>query len=433
MTENHLPKNKNEKYILPFIIVMVLMLLWNMCRNINDVLIPHLKRACRLTDVQSTFIQSAFFGAYFLLALPAGMYIRRKGYKAGMIAGLVIACVGASLFYPAAQTRFYPLFLGALFIMAAGFTFLETAATPYVAKLGEPEGASSRLSLSAAIGSCGAAGAPYIASLLLLHKKDVSAAEINAYAPEQLNQFLSNEASLVKLPYIALACLFLVAALCIVFVKLPGINEHSDEHYEFKNIFRFKHAYLGALAVFAYVGAEVGIVSFFIRYAKSMNLEGLTERKAALFISLFMLLVLAGRLSGSWLLKKAPAPRMLLISAGGACACVALAIVAPGYYSLYLLALVGLFTSVMYPLIFTLSIRELGAYTKTASSLLIMGIVGGAVVPPLMGLLSDRGDIRFAYLFPAACYVYVIYYARKGSQITYKKSQSVNVKSLEPV
>ncbi|MDI3321008.1 L-fucose:H+ symporter permease [Pinibacter soli] len=431
--DNHLPGIKKEKYIVPFIIVMTLMLLWNMCRNINDVLIPHLKRACRLTDVQSTFIQSAFFGAYFLLALPAGLYIRRKGYKAGMVAGLVIACVGACLFYPAAQTRYYPLFLGALFIMAAGFTFLETAATPYVAKLGAPEGASSRLSLSAAIGSCGAASAPYIASLLLLHKKDVSAEEINAYAPEQLNQFLTNEASLVKLPYIALAVLFLLAAICILFTKLPTIQENADEQYKFKNVFRYKHAYLGALAVFAYVGAEVGIVSFFIRYAKSMNLEGLGERKAALFITLFMLLVLAGRLSGSWLLKRAPAQRMLLISAGGACVCVALAIVAPGYYSLCLLALVGLFTSVMYPLIFTLSIKDLGAYTKAASSLLIMGIVGGAVVPPLMGILSDRGDIRLAYLFSAACYVYVIYYARKGSRIIHKKPQTISVESLEVV
>ncbi|WP_232373223.1 L-fucose:H+ symporter permease [Pinibacter aurantiacus] len=429
--ENQLPRNKNEKYIVPFIIVMTLMFLWNMCRNINDVLIPHLKRACRLTDVQSTFIQSAFFGAYFLLALPAGMYIRRKGYKAGMVAGLVIACVGACLFYPAAQTRYYPLFLGALFIMAAGFTFLETAATPYVAKLGAPEGASSRLSLSAAIGSCGAIGAPYVASLLLLHEKDVSTAEINAYPPEQLNQFLTNEASLVKLPYIALAVFFLLVSICILFIKLPSIQENTDEQYKFKNVFRYRHAYLGALAVFAYVGAEVGIVSFFIRYAKSMNLEGLGERKAALFISLFMLLVLAGRLSGSWLLKKAPAPRMLVISAGGACACVGLAILAPGYWSLYLLVLVGLFTSVMYPLIFTLSIKDLGAYTKAASSLLIMGIVGGAIVPPLMGILSDRGDIRLSYLFPVACYVYVIYYAKKGSRIAYKKPQTVNVKDLE--
>jgi FHS family L-fucose permease-like MFS transporter len=171
---------------------------------------------------------------------------------------------------------------------------------------------------------------------------------------------------------------------------------------------------LGVLAVFCYVGAEVGIVSFLIRYSKSQHLPGLTEQRSALFISVFMGLVLAGRLAGAYLLKKASSPRMLLVSAVGAFLLVLFAFSTQGYFSIWCLALVGLFTSIMYPIIFTLSIKDLGNYTKTASSLLIMGVVGGAVIPPVMGLISDRVGIRYAFFAPMLCYLYVVFYSVKG-------------------
>lgn len=177
---------------------------------------------------------------------------------------------------------------------------------------------------------------------------------------------------------------------------------------------------LGVLAVFSYLGAEVGIVSFMIRYAQSLHIPGLSGQKAALFISLYMGLVLAGRLAGALLLKKIKPSNVLLISSVGAIVLVVLAILTTGYFSLFSLALVGLFTSVMYPVIFTLSIKGLGDYTKTASSLLIMGVVGGAVIPPLMGLVSDQGGIRLAYVLPVICYIYVTYYAIKGFKIKNK-------------
>jgi FHS family L-fucose permease-like MFS transporter len=411
---------RTQRFPVPLLIVMSLMFFWNMSRNINDILIPHLKRACQLTDLQSSLVQSAFFGAYFLMALPAGMYIQRKGYKAGMIAGLLIALLGAALFYPAAETRYYPLFLGALFIMAAGFTFLEVTATPYISKLGDPDEASSRLSLSAAMGSVGATIAPYIGSLMLLHKEDIPESVMKNYSAEQLNVFLSNEASLVKLPYISLALLFLAMSILLYFVKLPSIKDETPVQHSFKNIFNYPHTLLGVLSVLCYLGAEVGIVSFLIRYSQSLHIQGLTQQKAALFISLFMGLVLIGRLGGAYVLKKIAAPRMLLISAGGALVLVFLAILANGYFSMFLLSCVGLFTSVMYPVIFTLSIRGLGSYTKTASSLLIMGIVGGALVPPLMGYVSDKAGIRWSFIFPMICYLYVIFYAISGHQIKNK-------------
>lgn len=413
--------SKRATFLVPLLIVMSLMFFWNMSRNINDILIPHLKRACQLTDFQSSLVQSAFFGAYFLMALPAGIYIHRRGYKAGMVTGLLIAAAGAALFFPAAEIRYYPLFLGALFIMAAGFTFLEVTATPYISKLGDPGEGSSRLSLSAAVGSVGATVAPYIGSLLLLHKEDIPEATIQTYTASQLQTFLKAEADLVKLPYVSLALLFFAMAVLLIFIKLPPIKEEGSDRYTFKDVLNYRHLLLGVGAVFCYVGAEVGIVSFLIRYAQSLKIPGLTQQKAALFISLFMGLVLAGRLGGAYVLKKIAAPRMLIISAGGAFLLVAVAMLAGGYGSLFLLALIGLLTSVMYPVIFTLSIEGLGQHTKTASSLLIMGIVGGALVPPAMGYVSDQVGIRWSFIFPALCYIYVLFFAVKGHRVRLRK------------
>jgi MFS transporter, FHS family, L-fucose permease len=413
-------QTKTSSILFPLLIVMCLMFFWNMSRNINDILIPHLKRACQLTDLESSLIQSAFFGAYFLMAIPAGYFIQKKGYRVGMITGLLTAALGAALFYPAAEIRYYPLFLLALFIMAAGFTFLEVTATPYISKLGDPEGASSRLSLSAAVGSLGATIAPYIGALLLLHEKDIPQTSIDSFSATELQAFLTAEANLVKLPYLGLAGLFIAMGLLLCFIKLPTIADEEQSNYSFKKIFQFSHAMYGIGAVFCYVGAEVGIVSFLIRYSKSMELDGLTEQKSALFITVFMALVLAGRLFGSYILKKFSPPKMLVVSSLGAFLLVLLAIITTGYTSIWSLVFIGLFTSIMYPIVFTLSIKDLGAYTKTASSLLIMGIVGGAIVPPIMGYISDNIGIRYAFFAPLVCYAYVIYFAVKGHKIITK-------------
>ncbi|WP_028523827.1 L-fucose:H+ symporter permease [Runella limosa] len=406
-------KNRNQ-FLIPLLVVMSLMFIWNLSRNINDVLIPHLKRACQLTDFQSSLVQSAFFGGYFLLALPVGQYIRRFGYRAGMITGLFMAALGAFLFFPAAETRFYPLFLTALFIMAAGFTFLEVTATPYVSVLGDPEKASGRLSLAAAVGSVGATIGPYLGAVFLLHATDTPETAVQQFSPSQLADYLNAEAQLVKMPYLSLGALFMVLGGMLFFIKMPAIHEEGEENVRLKSIFKFKHTVLGALGVFCYLGAEVGIVSFLIRYSKSLQIDGLGEQKAALFITLFMALVLVGRLAGAYFLQKVNPSKVLIACALGAIALVAVAIVSTGYVSIFSLSIVGLFTSVMYPILFTLSIKNLGAYTKTGSSLIIMSIVGGAIVPPLMGLISDMYSIRFAFLLPVLCYAYILYYAQKG-------------------
>lgn len=409
-------KNRNV-VIVPLLAVMSLMFIWNLSRNINDILIPHLKRACQLTDFQSSLIQSAFFGGYFLLALPVGQFISKYGYKTGMIAGLLIAAIGAILFFPAAETRYYPLFLGALFIMAAGFTFLEVTATPYISVLGNPDQASSRLSLATAVGSLGATIGPFIGSRFLLHATDVSPLTVVGFNPSQLNQYLNAEAQLVKTPYLSLGSLFVIIAILLYFVKLPKIQDDNKVTQSFKSILKFRHTVLGSLGVFCYLGAEVGIVSFMIRYAKSSGIIGLTEQSAALFITFYMALVLIGRLAGAYGLRKLNPTIVLMVCSLAAIVLIFISILSSGHSSVYALSLVGLFTSVMYPILFTLSIKDLGIYTKTGSSLIIMSIVGGAIIPPVMGLLSDSFGIKLAFIIPVICYAYLVYYAKIGHMV----------------
>ncbi|GAB2537833.1 L-fucose:H+ symporter permease [Spirosoma aerophilum] len=421
---------KSSRFVVPLLVVMSLMFIWNLSRNINDVLIPHLKRACQLSDLQSSLVQSAFFGGYFLLALPVGQFIRRFGYRAGMVTGLLMAAMGALLFFPAADTRYYPLFLGALFVMAAGFTFLEVTATPYISVLGAPERASSRLSLASAVGSIGATLGPYLGARFLLHTEDTPESTLAQLSPAQLETFLQHEAQLVKSPYLTLAGVFVLLGLWLLVVKLPTIADPDEASIRLTDIFRFRHTVLGALGVFCYLGAEVGIVSFLIRYAKAQQLPGLTEQKAALFITLFMALVLTGRLAGAWLLQRLNPSRLLTTCASGAALLVVVAMLTSGYDSMYALASVGLCTSVMYPILFTLSIKNLGPHTKTGSSLIIMSVVGGAVIPPIMGLLSDTQGIRLAFVIPVLCYGYVIYYSWRGHQVQSASGPGLAVRSV---
>ncbi|MEM6641415.1 MAG: L-fucose:H+ symporter permease [Bacteroidota bacterium] len=416
-------KENYSQYLVPLIIVMALMFFWNLSRNINDVLIPHLKRACQLTDFQSSLVQSAFFGAYFVIALPAGWYIQKKGYRMGMITGLLIAAVGAFLFYPAAETRIYPFFLLALFVMAAGFAILEVTASPYITKLGDPEGASSRLSMAAAIGSLGATIAPSLAAFLLLHEEDVAQSTIDAFSASQLDAFLSAEADLVKPPYLVLGGILVVIALVVVFINLPVIqDEQGGDKKRLLDILKFKHTLYGVGAEFFYVGAEVGIVSFIIRCAKWFNIPELTEQKSAQFITAFMALVLVGRLLGVYILKRFKPQYVLAFCSISAFLMVMIAILSDGYFSLVCLSIVGFFTSIIYPIIFSLSMKDLKEYTKTGSSVFLLGIVGGAIVPPLMGYISDVVGIRYAFVIPLICYVYLLFFALTGHKVKTEKA-----------
>jgi MFS transporter, FHS family, L-fucose permease len=413
-------KGESSNYFMPLLIIFCLMFIWNLSRNINDVLIPHLKRALQLTDFQSSLVQSAFFGAYFCMSIPAGLFLKKFGYKNGIIAGLAIAGIGALLFYPAAETRIYPIFLLGLFVLASGFTFLEVTATPYVSILGDPEKASSRLSISAALGSLGASIGPWLAALMILHKEDVSVDYIKSLSPDALNSFLQSEADMVKQPYMYLIAVLVVLIIITKLTKLPEI-EHENATGEDKtsvwDALKFKHTRNGMFAEFCYMVAEVGMVSFIIRYCKFLELPGVTEQYAARYISAFMICVLIGRILGGYILTKFKPNRVLFVMSIITILLVAGAITFQSIYSIYCIVLVGLSTSMVFPIVFTLSIKNLGIHTKSGSSLMFMCVVGGAFGPPIMGLISDNSSIRWAFIVPLLCYIVMAWYAKTGSKI----------------
>ena len=297
----------------------------------------------------------------------------------------------------------------------------NVTASPYITKLGSPEGASSRLSMAAAIGSLGATIAPVLAATLFLHEVDVPQETIDAFSPNQLETFLSGEADLVKPPYIILGAILIVIAIIVVFTKLPVIeDEQGGDKKPLIDILKFKHTLYGVGAEFFYVGAEVGIVSFIIRYAKWFNIPELTEQKSAQYITAFMGLVLVGRLLGVYILKKFKPQHVLAFCSISAFIMVGLAIVTNGYFSLACLSIVGFFTSIIYPIIFSLSMQDLKEYTKTGSSVFLLGIVGGAIVPPLMGYISDTAGIKYSFIIPLICYVYLLFFAVKGYKVNIK-------------
>ncbi|MEM9987284.1 MAG: MFS transporter, partial [Bacteroidota bacterium] len=273
----------------------------------------------------------------------------------------------------------------------------------------------------AAIGSLGATIAPALASVLLLHEVDVPQATIDAYSPAQLEAFLSSEAELVKPPYLVLGGILLLIALVVVFTKLPTIqDEQGGDQKPLRDILRFRHTLYGVGAEFFYVGAEIGIVSFIIRYAKWFDLPELTEQKSAQFITAFMALVLIGRLLGVYILRKFKPQAVLAFCSISAFVMVMIAILSDGYLSLACLSSVGFFTSIVYPIIFSLSMQDLKEYTKTGSSVFLLGIVGGAIVPPVMGYVSDTIGIKYAFIIPLICYVYLLFFALRGYVVNIK-------------
>lgn len=418
MTNRSAPLTEKQ-YVLPLILVTSLFFLWALGVNLNDILIPHLKKTFQLTDFRSSLIQSAFFGGYFLAALPAGRVMERIGYKKGMLIGLLMCAVGAFLFIPAASVRVYGFFLFALFLMACGQGFLEVGANPYVTILGPPESSERRLNLAQSFNAVGAFVTPYIGKVFILSGVEYSAAQLSAMTPDQLQAYSATEAARVKGPYLAITGIFLLVAALIYFSKLPEIQEAAgttplkSEKEELRGIWHQKHLLKGVLAQFFYVGAQVGVTSFIIRFAQH-SLPGTPERTAANYLWWHLLGFMIGRFAGSAMMKHIPAPRLLGLFAGGALVCVLVAILATGAAPVWAVVLIGLFNSIMFPTIFALSLKNLGAYTKLGSSLLVMSIIGGAVFPSLMGLVSDASNIQWAFAVPLVCYAYVLYFAVQG-------------------
>jgi FHS family L-fucose permease-like MFS transporter len=393
-----------RRYVLPLILITSLFFLWAVGVNLNDILIPHLKGAFHLTDFQSSFVQVAFFGGYFLAAWPAGRIMEKIGYQRGIVCGLLICAVGAFLFIPAASVRMYAVFLLGLFIMACGQSFLEVSANPYVTFLGPPQTAEQRLNVAQSFNAVGAVVTPILGSTFILSRAHAAAA--------------GSEADVVRIPYMVIVGIFVAMALIIYTAKLPVIQEEKaeDEDSSFPGIMAFPHLLKGVATQFFYVGAQVGVASFVIRFVQHTH-PGTLDTQAANYLKLHLLGFMIGRFAGSALMKKIQPAMMLAAFAVGSVISVLLVIFSTGALALSGIVLLGFFHSIMFPTIFALSIRHLGPYTKRGSSLVVMAILGGAVFPALMGRISDASNIQRAFFVPLVCYLFVLYFATRGYRV----------------
>ncbi|MEA5404577.1 L-fucose:H+ symporter permease [Arcicella sp. DC2W] len=407
-----------NRYLVPFILLTTLFFLWGFAHNLNPILIPHLKKACQLSDFQSSLIDGSFFIAYFIMAIPAGMVMKRFGYKTGIIAGLLLFAIGAFLFIPAANTRVFGLFLTALFVIASGLTFLETAANPYMTVLGEPEGAAQRLNLAQSFNGLAATIAPLLGGLFILSGNTLTSVETASMSTEQMSAFLDGEAATVKLPYLIIGIIVLLVAVLLYKSKLPEITEagHDIElPTGSQSIMRHKHLVWGIAAQFFYVGAQVCVSSFFIRYLGKT--AGIDEKTAANYLSAALLCFMVGRFIGTFLMKYISPNILLAIYALVNIILLTVVVIYGGMISVYALIGVEFFMSIMFPTIFSLSIQSLGKETKIGSSLVIMSIVGGAIFPLIMGRMSDLMSIQVAYAVPLICFFVVFYFGWKGSKV----------------
>ncbi len=420
---NGATQNTKATYTGELTVLTTLFFMWGFLTCLNDILIPHLKAVFLLNYAEAMLVQLSFFAAYFIVSLPSGTIVERIGYKRGIVIGLVTAGVGCLIFYPAAGMQSYPLFLLALFVLASGITLLQVAANPYVAILGKPETASSRLNLTQAFNSLGTTIAPYFGALVILSVAVKSAEEIQRMAPAQLSAYQLTQASAVQVPYLWLAAALLAIAAVFAFLKLPQIEAGSvgssagdgrnlDAHHS--SAWGYRHLVLGAAGIFVYVGAEVSIGSFLVNYIGNPAVLGITAAQAGKFVSFYWGGAMVGRFIGSGVQRKIKPGTVLAFNAVFAALLVITSMISFGYLAMISILLVGLFNSIMFPTIFTLAIDGLGKHTGQGSGILCMAIVGGAVIPVIQGFLADRIGIHHAFLLPVLCYIYIFYYGLKG-------------------
>ena len=414
----------NERTASPRVALAVattIFFMWGFITVLNDVLIPHLKSVFTLNYAQAMLVQFIFFGAYFVMSLPAGRVIARCGYRASLVIGLAVSGLGALLFVPAAQLVAYSLFLGAFFVLASGITLLQVAANPYVGLMGDPRYASSRLNLAQALNSLGTTLAPKFGGALILSGTVLGAAEFARLAPAGQLAYRAQQAALVTGPYIGLAATLFALALVVWLFRLPPLTEATaradSSRHRFADVLRHRHLRLGVLAIFLYVGAEVSIGSFMISYLSMPSIGAISEAAAAGYVSLYWGGAMIGRFAGFLLLRRLDPRRLLGAFAVIAALLLSATMLTHGRPALWSIVAIGLFNSIMFPNIFALGIEKMGAMTDKASSLLVMAIVGGAIVPVLQGLLADHIGVQHAFVLPLACYAYIVYYGFAGSRV----------------
>jgi MFS transporter, FHS family, L-fucose permease len=405
--------SKTNKYLLPFILITSLFFFWGLIINLDSILIPHLRKAFQLNTLQSSLIDSAVFIAYFLMAIPAGKIMQRWGYKTGIVTGLFLFACGSFLFVPAANNNEYTFFLGALFILACGLAMLETAANPYATVLGPEQSSTQRLNLAQSFNGLAVVVAPLIGKYFILSGKDFTDDQLAHMTFMARSVYFHSEASSVKGPYTVIGILILAVAILFLLTKLPDIKEEKTEQGSLWHTLRHKHLRWAVVTQFFYVGAQVCVTSFFINLAKRS--AGLNEKVAADYLVAYGIGFMAGRFFGTFLMKFIQPAKLLSAYALVNILLALVAVFSKGMITVYALIGIGFFMSIMFPTIFALGIKGLGHETKIASSLIIMSIVGGALLPPVLGFISDKtNNIQTGYIVPLACFIIVLFFGLSG-------------------
>ena len=405
-------------YSRPLAIVTTLFFMWGFLTCLNDILVPHLKSIFDLGYAQVMLVQFAFFSAYFLFSVPWSKIVNTVGYQKTMVVGLLTMAIGAFLFVPAASAASYPLFLTALLILAAGITGLQVAANPYVVVLGKPQTAPSRLDLTQAFNSLGTTIAPKIGGLLILSAAPLAIEQLRQLAPQALHAYRVQTAASVKVPYTVITVALLLLAVLIGTFKLPKIETAAYRPGEKVNDSIWKHPnlFLGAIGLFAYVGAEVSIGSFLVNYFGLPEIAGLSAKTAAGFVSFYWGGSMIGRFLGAPLLRRIKAGYLLGLCAIAAATLVTVSMLVGGHTAMWSILAVGLFNSIMFPTIFSLGVAELGPVTGNGSGILNMAIVGGAILPVIQGAIADHVGLHHAFFLPVICYLYILFYGLSGSK-----------------
>ena len=412
-------QNEKNKYLIPFVLITSLFFMWGIANNLNGILIPHLRKALELSNMQSTFVDTAVYMAYFLMAIPAGIILKKFGYKKGIIAGLLVFAVGALLFLPAASSRTYQTFLIGLFILGCGLTLLETAANPYATRLGDPEGATARLNLAQSFNGLAVFIAPVIGTIFILSGKEFTKDQMATMPAVEKIAYLSSEADSVKMPYLILAGFLVLLAVLFYFIYLPELEEKNDQGTEggIFDTLKYSHVRWAVIAQLFYVGAQVCVTSFFVRMA--MTGGHVDEKTAGFYLSAYGLLFMIGRFAGTAIMRFVEPAKLLSLYSVACILLGAAAMFTEGSLVVWALGGLGFFMSIMFPTIFSLGIMGLKEETKPASSLIVMAIIGGAIFPVIMGRIIDSaGDnIQAGYIVPLICYFFVLYFGLVGHKV----------------